>query len=93
MAETRIDKLIAETQNEELKGELIKVQTQITNMSVGKLENEISNIAQSTEQLRLQNKITNEAKIKAKIPTKAKARTQEQTQVKAKQLVLAEAEM
>ena len=33
------------------------------------------------------------AKIKAKIPTKAKARTQEQTQVKAKQLVLAEAEM
>lgn len=62
-AETRIDKLIAETQNEELKGELIKVQTQITNMSVGKLENEISNIAQSTEQLRLQNKITNEAYI------------------------------
>ncbi|AXH76211.1 MAG: DNA pilot protein [Microviridae sp.] len=63
-AESEIGKIIAETQNEQIKGELMKVQTAVETIKMNNEQNVIEanlrKIAEETNKLRLENKITQE---------------------------------
>lgn len=62
---TSIEKMIAETENTELKSKLIEVQTDIEQISKAnrqyQIDAELANIAENTNKLKLENSITTEA--------------------------------
>jgi len=63
-AETRISKMIAETTNEETKNKLIQIETDLAEIEKAnrdyKIKAEVQNVLQQTENLKLQNSLTQE---------------------------------